>query len=496
MHRSVRATLTATLFAVAISPAHAADITPEQAKALEGQVRSWAQGLLGPDIRLADRPVQVTSEGDHYHLAVPIKVKRGFTPGEIVLTGSARPASDGRWTIEDMRFPSPSSFTVQVLPPFRTGQTTLEPPIPLDYTITAGNQETQGTYDPSLTTPSTLTTSVQNLDITAVSALIEQTTKVRRLAGANTLRPSGTDRVDLIVDNTMEGYAGSSEIDGNQKIGFTAEKMRVVGQITAVSRDRVAQIISMLVRLTGSAAPTGTSLIDTRLLRILVQSLQDFATELTMDETIDGAAMLYGPYKYTASQLRIGMGVKADAGLLQAHMDFDFDDLVWPDLPPGMTVALLPRRLALRPVFSGVRIQHLLQLLEERNPNDADRPSEIFALFNRLGVSAGLESFAVDIGNTSFVGMGNMTTATPKRLTGQAQVTATNFDDFIQRASNAPELASVLPAFVFAKGVGRVVGNQVMWDFTYRDNKLLVNGIDLLAMAGGGSRWPPGQSRP
>jgi len=41
---------------------------------------------------------------------------------------------------------------------------------------------------------------------------------------------------------------------------------------------------------------------------------------------------------------------------------------------------------------------------------------------------------------------------------------------------------------VFAKGIGRVVGNQVVWDITYRDNKLLVNGTNLLAMMGGGSR--------
>ncbi len=483
MHRSVRAALTATLLAAAAVPqAHAADVTPEQAKALEGQVRSWAQGLLGPDIRLADRPVQVSPEGDHYHLAIPIKVKRGFTPGEIVLTGSARPASDGRWTIEDVRFPSPSSFTVQVLPPIKAGQTTLEPPMPLDYTITAGSQEIQGVYDPGFATPSTLTTSVQDLDITAVSALTEQSTKVRRLAGANTLRPSGTDRVDLIVDNTMEGYAGNSKIDDNQKIGFAAEKMRVAGQITAVSRDRVAQIIPMLVRLTGSAAPTGTSLIDTRLLRTLVQALQDFASELTMDETIDGVAVLYGPYSYTASQLRIGMGAKSDAGLLQAHMDLGLDGLAWPDPPPGMTAALLPRRIALRPVFSGIPTQQLMQLLAARNPNDADQPSEFAALFSRMGVSAGLESFAVDIGDTSFVGMGTVTMATPKHMTGQAQVTATNFDDFMQRANNAPELADELPAYVFAKGIGRVVGNQVVWDITYRDNKLLVNGIDLLAM--------------
>ena len=62
------------------------------------------------------------------------------------------------------------------------------------------------------------------------------------------------------------------------------------------------------------------------------------------------------------------------------------------------------------------------------------------------------------------------------------QVTATNFDELMQRANTIPELASVLPAFVFAKGISRAVGNHVVWDITYGDNKLLVNGTDLLAM--------------
>jgi len=487
MHRSVRAALTATLLAAAAPQARAADVTPDQANALEGQVRSWAQGLLGPDVRLADRPVQVTPEGDHYHLAIPLKVRRGFTPGEIVLTGSARPASDGRWTIEDVRFPSPSSFTVQVRASPKAGQTP-EPPVPVDYTVTAGSQENQAVYDPSFATPSTLTTSVRDLRIAATSALTDQLTTVRRLAGINTLRPSGTDRTDLIVDSTMEGYALNSKIDDNQKIGFAAEKVRVAGQMTAVSRDRVAQIIPVLARLTGSAAPTGTPLIDPRLLRTLVQALQDFASELTMDETIDGVAVLYGPYSGAASQLRIGVGAKSDGGLLQAHMDLGLDGLALPDLPPGGMADFLPHKIALRPVLSGVPTQQLMQLLAARDPNDADRPSEFAALFSRKGVSAGLESFAVDIGGASFAGMGTMTMASPQQMTGQAQVTASNFDDLMQRASNIPELASVLPAFVFAKGIGRVVGNQVVWDVTYRDNKLLVNGTNLSAMMGGGSR--------
>ena len=103
-------------------------------------------------------------------------------------------------------------------------------------------------------------------------------------------------------------------------------------------------------------------------------------------------------------------------------------------------------------------------------------------------MSAGLESFALDIADTSFAGMGKMMVASPQNLTGLAQVTATNFDDLMQRANRIPELAGALPVFVFAKGIGRTVENRVVWDITYRGGKLVVNGTDLSSMMGSGNR--------
>ena len=497
MHRFVHAALMATLLTAPY--AQAADVTPDQAKALEGQVRAWAQGLLGPDARVGDRPVQVTPESDHYHLAIPIKVTRGFTPDTIMLTGTARPASGGRWTISDVQIPSPSSFTVQVRTPPKPGQATPEPPIPVDYTVTIGNQENQGVYDPSFATPSTFTTSLQDLKIAATSALTDQLTTAKRVTGVNMLRPSGTDRVDLVIDGTIEGYVLSSRIGDNQKVDITAEKARVTGEVTAVSRDRIAQVIPALVRLAGGVAPGmpkpgsttpgATPLVDPQLVRSLIQSLQDFASELTLNETVDGVAVHYGPYGGAASQLRIGIGAKSDNGLMQAHMDLGLDGIALPDLQLGEVASVLPKRIALRPVLSGVPTQQLIQLLANaRNANDVDRPSEFAALFSREGVSAGLESFAVDIGGASFAGMGRVTMTAPQQMTGQAQVAATDFDALMQRANSIPEMAGALPLFVFAKGIGRAVDNRVVWDITFRDNKLLVNGTDLSAMAGGGRR--------
>ena len=105
-------------------------------------------------------------------------------------------------------------------------------------------------------------------------------------------------------------------------------------------------------------------------------------------------------------------------------------------------------------------------------------------LFRRTGVSAGLESFAVDLGGASFAGAGKLTTVSGGDLTGQAQITASNFDALIARVNAVPELAGMLPALIFAKGVSQTAEGRLVWDIAYRDNKFSVNGTDLSAMTG------------
>ncbi len=499
MHFASRAALAAAFLAlIAASPAEAAEVTPDQAKALEVQIRRWTQDTLGPDIRVADRPVQAAPEGDHFRLSVPIRVTRGFKPDTIMLTGSATRISGGRWTIEELQIPSPSSFTVEMAAPGK-GRKAPGPPIPMDYTITAGSQESQGVYDPSFATPSTLTTDLQDLKIVATSALTDQLTTVRRVTGVSTMRPSGMGRVDLITDSTMKGYALSAKIGGNQRVDVAAEKVRVDGEVTAASRDRIATMVPALMRIIASDIPgalkpgskvlTGSASDDSAITRVMVQALQDLASELTLEETINGLTVHYGPYGGTASQFRIGMGMKSDDGLLQAHMDLGIDGLALPDVPLGDMTDLLPHKIALRPVVSGIPTQYLLQLIAAAGNAKAANPTPDFVpLFSRGGVSAGIESFAFDIAGASFAGTGRAMFDSPQQMTGQAKVTATNFDELMQRANGVPELTGVLPALMFAKGAGRSVDNQLVWDITYRGNRLLVNGTDLSAMMGGGRK--------
>lgn len=499
MHSTVPAALLAAfLSTAAVMPAEAADISAAQADVLQAQMQSWLQGMFGPDTRLAGRTVQVRPEGDHYRIELPLGTPRAGQPSPVTLSASARPAEDGRWTFEGPALPSPASFTLDLPAPARKGQAP-GPSIPVDFTVTTGSRDNRGTFDPSFATPSTLTTSSRDVQIRARSALADQLTKMERTSSASALRPSGASRVDFTGDATIEGYTLTSRSQDAPPMELSAQQMRATGGITSLSRDRAAAVIPAVVRLAsgflagmpgpGSNAPPARPSVDPQLLRTILQSLQDLASEFTLNETFDGVAFRSGTYNGAMSQARIGMGAKSEGGLLQAYADLGLDGLVLPDAAPGAMAELLPRKVALHPVLTGVPTEELIRWLGATvDAKGGARPPGLATLFRRAGVSAGLDSFALDVGSTSFAGAGKLTALSPDDLAGQAQITASNFDDLIARVNAIPELAGVLPLFVFAKGVSQTVEGRLVWNLAYRDNKLLVNGTDLSAMTG---RRPP-----
>ena len=493
MHSKPAALLAACLCIGTASPAKADDISAAQASALQARMQNWLQGMLGPDMRPAGQTVQVRPEGDHYRIELPLGAPRAGQPSPAALSASARPAEDGRWTFEGPELPSPARFTLNVPAPARNG-TAPGSTIPVEYTITAASQNSRGTYDPSLATPSTLTTSSRDVQVRAQSALVDQLARFEQSSSTSTLRPSGPDRVDFTGAGTVEGYTSTSRSQNGQPLEFSAQHTQATIGVTALSRDRAATMLPVVVRAasgflmgapSSGGAPAVRPPVDPQLLRTIVQSLQDLASEFTLNETFDGIAFRSGTFNGAMNQAHLGMGAKSEGGLLQAFMDLGLDGLVLPDATPGAMAELLPRKVALRPVLTGVSAEEVIRWLGAMaDARDDARPPGFATLFLRAGVSAGLDSFALDIGSTSLAGAGKLTALSPSDLAGQAQVTAGNFDDLIARVNAVPELASVVPLFVFAKGVSQTVEGRLVWNLAYRDNKLLVNGTDLSAMTG------------
>ena len=477
----------------------AADATPEQAQALERQVQEWASGLAGAAIKLPDRPVQITAAGDHYNIAVPIGVVSSGAPP--MLTASARLVDGGKWSIDGIRFPSPAEFTINMPVPAKPGEKAQGGPIQVAYRISADQQSGQILWDPTFATQSTASSSFQGLRVEANGPGLQQSSRVDRAASTGTMRPAGADRVDVMSDGTMEGYTISSKTADSEQVKLSMQRVHVTGQFNGVSRERASQAMQAIVQLSGtvmanasSGSPPAPGSIDPKLVRDLLRTLGDLATGFSVEESFDKLALSYGDFGGTLNSAQLGFGAKTERGILQARMDLGMEGLALPDLPLGEMAVLIPTKVALRPALTGIAMADLMRLLDATADGKDPSQADIAALFSRGGISAGLESFTVDVAGSSIGGMGKLVFTSPQVFAGTAQITATNFDLLQQRVSAMPALAQqAMPVFIFLKGIGRATNNQMVWDVSYKDNRLLINNQDLTALMGGP---PPPQQQP
>lgn len=472
---------------VLTSPVLAADATPEQAQVLERQIREWVTGLLGPSVKIANRPVVITPEGEHYAVAVPF----GEAADSPRLTATARAGDGGRWNIDNIRLPSPAEFRLNLPQP---GDKDSKSAVmtPTTYKLRIGQQTGQILYDPSFATASTLNSTLQDMDLAASSETMQQTSHLDRSATTSILRPAGTGRVDLLTDGSLEGYRINSKSKDGEELDISMGRVRLTAQVSGVSSNRAVQILQALIQV-GAAVPTGMKgdgsapKMDEKSVQVLLEAVADFASGLSFDETVERLSVSYGGMGGSLAALRLGLGAKSERGLLQARMDVGAEGLSLPDLQLGPMAQLIPSKVALQPAVSGVAVADLLRLAKASENGRTPAPADIQALFSHGGISAAVESFGIEVAGASFGGMGKLVFTSPEAFSGTAQITATNLDLLQQRVASAPELAQGLPILILAKGIGRAVENRVVWDVTYRDGRVLVNNQDLTAMFGGSS---------
>ncbi len=472
---------------LASTAAVATDATPEQARRLEADIRGWLAGTLGEAVPLPPRPVQLEPAGDRYRLVVPLG-----TDGP-ALTGTLRQGDGGKWAVDNLRVPSPARFSVTLpTPPAEPGQPP-GAPVRTDYQIRLGEQDASATIDPSFTTPSTTTVSFRDFEMVATSVEREQTMRMARYAGQGAMRPAGNGRIDIVSDATSEGYSTASSLPNGMKLQVDIEKLRGQGELSGVSRERAPRLLQGMIGLvSGALAAPGAaaSAPDLPRLRAMLEAVQDLASGGQVEQVAEGLRVRVGQFGGGADRAQLGFGVTTPEGILALRMNLGFDGIQVPDLPlsPAQR-GLLPTRIALRPVVSGVATADLMRMvLAATEPSAAPTPPDIAALFSRGGLTMGLESFALDIGGASFTGMGKVTAPSPDAIGGEGQVSVAELDTLLERVKAVPEFAGALPVLAFAKGIARPIGGHMVWDIAYRGGKLSVNDVDLSAMIGGGPK--------
>ena len=350
-------------------PAYAADITPDQAHALETQLRSWVAGMVGPTVTLPERPVQITPAGDHYAVAVPFKIGRNT----LDVTASARPLDGGKWAIDDLHFPSPMTFTVDL--PTVKGDDGKPNPMsgPITYTASFGQQTGQALFDPSYASPSTLNSSSQNFDLNGTTAHGQISSHIDQSTSSSVLRPAADGRVDVLTDASAQGYRITANTGDTAPLKIAIERVRVTGAANNLSRERGTQIIQSLARLgpaLQSAASTANGKgpavkFDMKTYEGMLDALADLASGFSLDETLEHLSADLGDAGGNLNTTRIGFGGLSVQGLLQAHMDLGMEGLTLHGLPVDDMEALIPTRMAVRPAVSGVSVADLTRLLKD-----------------------------------------------------------------------------------------------------------------------------------
>ena len=481
-----------------VGEVRAADVTPSQAAALEGQVKEWVSGLLGIPVT---GPVQITAAGDHFDLTSSTIYRKadGVTPARA--TATARQQDDGTWSIDHAKLDTPLQFTLNV--PTPPGQAS-DPKLPgtsqrTTYVIDLKGQDGHIAWDPSFTKPSEFVSSVQGVTVHVDGGPIGQESTIGPIQSMISLRPAGPDRVDVKLDGTIQDYRIQAQTE-NGPLQMVMGRVLVKSAMNGVSRGRAVTILQTLAAFGATAMnapamagqPSATPpKLSPEAVRALLGALQDFASDFSLDETLDGLTVNAQGVDVGIEQLKIGMTARSATGMLDAGLDLGMQGLTLPGLPLGDMAALIPKRVALHPVISGISVAELMRLATTASEKRDPAPEDIAALFSHGGITGGLDSMTVEVGGAVFTGRGKVvaTAPSPDAIAGTAHIEAAGLDDLIQKMSAMPAMAQALPVLALAKGLGKVVDNRVVWDLVYKDGKALVNNVDLSAM--GGSSAPP-----
>jgi hypothetical protein len=495
----------AVLAASAALPARA-DVSDAQAAQLEARVHAWLADLLGPRAHITDRPVRLTAEGDHFAVSVPVADLLGNAGLDVSaepLTAIARPLAGGRWALDNIQLPSPLRLAVTV-----PGQG------PSTMTFSADAQDQHAMLDPSLATVSSLDQTLRGYASRDEGAKGTQVTRMETLTSHMAWQPAEAGRVNMLQDfqGSLLTFNGLAPDGG--RLSMSAERMHGTLRMDQVATDRLKPILHALVELIpvvaaaaadaaaaksdkapapvdmGHALKHGADLLpDIRpALRQAVLAARDLTSGVGEQVTLDNLRVEAAGHSGHAARMAAGMAMDAPGGLLALRLNFTLDGLDSPEIPPGVYRDYLPRHILLSPRVAGVSAADLSDLLLQAIDGDSDDKvlqARAEAMLRKSPISFGLEDMALDLGPVTLTGAGTVQVVSRDSYTGEAHLAMTGMDALFRQANATPELQQAVPVLIMLKGLAQQDGEKLVWNITYQDAKLLVNGNDLSQMMPG-----------
>lgn len=480
------------MFAALPLMAAAADTTQEQAAGLRNDLRAWLTRVVGPDVQVPADLIEVTPEADHFRVAFVL----GALPGIHVAEGgkmsaAAYPGQGGKWRIDDLRFASPSKFTVGK--PAGAGSAG-----PMEVTTSFAQTEGKGVLDPSFGTPSTFAMKLHGYEFNAVSPKTQFHSRIDAANGEASLTPTAPGHVDVKQSAVVENYASQQKSGQMPPVDFAAKRMGATLSIGSLDTDRVLPLIHALTRLgkVGSAKGAQGSLDSPqgrKALREVYLAFRGIATGGELNETVEGMRIAGGGHTVGLERLGLGGGVATAGGNLSAKLAIEVGGISSADIPPDAR-AYLPHRVVMVPSVSGIDLTDLDKLIMAATAPQSEHPdmeARVAALMAH-GISVGLDQLAFDLGPAKFSGTGKVTAFAPDKIKGEAEVKATGFDQLMQDAMKSKELAQGVPVLALLRSLARPEGNALIWSVTMENDVVKVNGHDLAGMFGQKKKAAPG----
>ena len=484
------------------SAAAQAQPTPEQASALEKQIADWLTATTGGAFTLPARPVQLTPEGDHFVVRIPLAPLAGsIDPSDAAFTGKARQLDGTRWSLDDQQLPPEFTITASETVPDAPDAKNPSPDgthkEDVKYRVKLGDQTVHSIFDTSLATPTTSSGSIASLDVEKEGGSGASLTHVGQFTTEMSTSPADAQHVDILSDAAGANYTTRTELPDGTEFTLQADRLHVVSAVSGLAHGQLAPLfhligeLASMIKAPGADNPDGPTPEQKAKLHDMLQQAHDILTGAKLDETIEGAKFEIAGNSGALRKGEISFGGDAPADKLSASMGVTLDGLVLDDLPPPLA-AYVPTHFSIHPTLSNLSVSALTRMglaASAPVPDGQTPPApDVAALFANGGIKFGFDSLALDMAGAHLAGTGDFTTTGPMAITGQANLTASGLDGLIAKAQSDPMMQQAVPVVIFLKGIARTTGDRAVWQITVDNAKILVNGVDLSAMTGGMSR--------
>ena len=473
--------------------------SPEQAQALESQITDWLKTTTAGALAIPTRPVQLTPEGDHYLVRVPLGAFGKVDPADAAFTAKARMLDGTRWALDDERFPDALAFTTTEMVPDAADSKNPNPdgkhPETATYHIRWGQQDVHGVFDPTNSQPTTNGGTVASLDVDKAGGASGSTSHMDRFTYQTSSQPTDATHLNLLEDGTAEGYATHTELADGTTVKLNAKTMHVVAAISGLAHDRLVPLIhaaaalGQMAKSAGSDGSDGPTPAQRAQMHTLLETARDALTGARLDESMEGVTFDFDGSSGSLAKAGVSFGGDAPGASLSAQIALELDGLQLNGLPPALA-AYVPTHFAIRPTMSNVDLAVLTKMgLDATSPPldgqpAAPNPPNPNLMFAHGGIDVGFDGLALDVAGAKLSGAGKFTVTKPNAVTGQAELTATGLDALITRLQADPAMAQAIPVVIFLKGIAHSSADRSVWQITVNNTTILVNGVDLSAMAG------------